>query len=82
MAKIEKNRLRELKLHLFTSNPRSSAVRSSTIAHNTFHRQSISAKYPRHIGDAALNANLKMKKKMMDPSIIDQHTIIGVNGVS
>jgi len=44
---------------LFTSNPRSSAVRSSDIAHKTFHRQSISAKYPRQIGDAALMANFK-----------------------
>ena len=44
-------------LKLSTSNPRSSAVRSSDMAHNTFHRQSISAKYPRHIGDAALIAN-------------------------
>jgi hypothetical protein len=43
---------------MFTSNPRSSAVRSSDIAHNTFHRQSISAKYPRQIGDDALIANL------------------------
>jgi len=41
----------------YTSNPRSSAVRSSDIAHKTFHRQSISAKYPRQIGDAALIAN-------------------------
>ena len=43
----------------FTSSPRSSAVRSSTIPQITFHRQSISAKYPRQIGAAALNANLK-----------------------
>lgn len=43
-------------VHL-TSNPRSSAVRSSDMAHKTFHRQSISARYPRQIGDAALNAS-------------------------
>ena len=47
---------------LFTSNPRSSAVRSSDMAHKTFHRQSISAKYPRQIGDAALMANWKKQR--------------------
>jgi hypothetical protein len=48
---------------MVTSNPRSSAVRSSDIAHNTFHRQSISDKYPRQIGDDALIANLNRQKK-------------------
>lgn len=62
MAKTKKRNFQKIKLHQFTSNPRSSAVRSSTIALITFHRQSMSVKYPRHMGDAALNANYKKKQ--------------------